>query len=67
MGSEKLRALKKYRNLINSDFRSKKKNINLFLKLLKSKRLVVRQLENMKDLGILGRYLHEKLLQNDMN
>ena len=36
-----------------------RKNINLFLKLLKSKRLVVTQLENMKDLGILGRYLPE--------
>ena len=59
IGSETLRALKKDRSLINADFRSKKKNINLFLKLLKSRRLVVTQLENMKDLGILGRYLPE--------
>jgi [protein-PII] uridylyltransferase len=59
IGSETLRALKKNRNLINSDFRSNKKNIDLFLKLLKSKRLLVTQLENMKELGILGRYLPE--------
>ena len=59
IGSQTLRALKRDRDLINADFRSKKKNINLFLKLLKSKRLLVTQLENMKDLGILGRYLPE--------
>ena len=59
IGAETLRALKRDRNLINSDFRSEKKNIDLFLKLLKSKRLLVTQLENMKELGILGRYLPE--------
>ena len=59
IGAQTLRALKRDRNLINSDFRSEKKNIDLFLKLLKSKRLLVTQLENMKELGILGRYLPE--------
>ena len=59
IGSQTLRALKRDRDLINSDFRSKKQNILLFLKLLKSKRLLVTQLEKMKDLGILGRYLPE--------
>ena len=59
IGSQTLRALKRDRDLIDSDFRSKKQNILLFLKLLKSKRLLVTQLEKMKDLGILGRYLPE--------
>ena len=59
IGAQTLRALKQDRHLINSDFRSQKKNINLFLKLLNSKRLLVTQLENMKELGILGRYLPE--------
>ena len=59
IGAQTLRALKQDRNLINSDFRSQKKNIKLFLKLLNSKRLLVTQLENMKELGILGRYLPE--------
>ena len=59
IGSETLRALKRDRDLIDSKFRSKKQNIKLFLKLLKSKRLLVTQLENMKNLGILGRYLPE--------
>ena len=54
-----LRALKEDRDLIDSSFRSDEKNINLFLKLLKSKRLLVTQLEKMKDLGVLGRYLPE--------
>ena len=51
--------LKRDRTLIDARFRAKTKNINLFLKLLKSKRLIVTQLENMKNLGILGRYLPE--------
>ena len=59
IGSQTLRALKRDRDLIDSKFRSNKKNILLFLKLLKSKRLLVTQLEKMKDLGILGRYLPE--------
>ena len=59
IGSETLRSLKRDRNLIDSEFRKSKKNIGLFLKLLKSKRLLVTQLENMKELGILGRYLPE--------
>ena len=59
IGSQTLRTLKQDRNLIDSNFRSQKKNIKLFLKLLNSKRLLVTQLENMKDLGILGRYLPE--------
>ena len=59
IGFETLRSLKKDRHLIDSEFRSNKKNIDLFLKLLKSKRLLVTQLENMKELGILGRYLPE--------
>ena len=59
IGSQTLRALKRDRDLIDSKFRSNKKNIRLFLKLLKSKRLLVTQLEKMKDLGILGRYLPE--------
>ena len=59
IGSETLRSLKRDRNLIDSEFRSNKKNIDLFLKLLQSKRLLVTQLENMKELGILGRYLPE--------
>jgi len=59
IGAQTLRALKQDRHLINSDFRSQKKNIKLFLKLLNSKRLLVTQLENMKELGILGRYLPE--------
>ena len=59
ISSETLRLLKRDRNLIDSDFRSKNKNINLFLQLLKSKRLIVTQLESMKELGILGRYLPE--------
>jgi len=57
--SRTLRFLKEDRDLINSEFRKKKKNINLFLKLIRSKRLMVTQLENMKELGILGRYLPE--------
>ena len=59
IGSQTLRALKRDRDLIDSNFRSKKHNILLFLKLIKSKRLLVTQLEKMKDLGILGRYLPE--------
>jgi len=59
ISSKTLRLLKRDRNLIDSDFRSKNKNINLFLQLLKSKRLIVTQLESMKELGILGRYLPE--------
>jgi [protein-PII] uridylyltransferase len=57
--SQTLRSLKEDRDLINSDFRKKKNNINLFLNLLRSKRLMVTQLEHMKELGILGRYLPE--------
>ena len=49
IGSQTLRALKRDRDLIDSKFRSNKKNIRLFLKLLKSKRLLVTQLEKMKD------------------
>ena len=59
IGSQTQKKKKRDRDLINSDFRSKKQNILLFLKLLKSKRLLVTQLEKMKDLGILGRYLPE--------
>ena len=59
ISSETLRLVKRDRGLINAEFRSKNKNINLFLKLLKSNRLIVTQLENMKNLGILGRYLPE--------
>ncbi len=57
--SQTLRFLKEDRDLIDAKFRKKKKNINLFLKLIRSKRLMVTQLENMKELGILGRYLPE--------
>ncbi len=59
ISSDTLRMLKRDRNLIDASFRAKTKNINLFLKLLKSNRLIVTQLENMKNLGILGRYLPE--------
>lgn len=59
ISSNTLRMLKRDRTLIDARFRAKTKNINLFLKLLKSKRLIVTQLENMKNLGILGRYLPE--------
>ncbi len=59
ISSETLRKLKKHRNLINVDFRKKKKNIDLFMELIKSKRLMVTQLERMKQLGVLGRYLPE--------
>ena len=59
ISSQTLRLLKRDRELIDSKFRSKSKNINLFLQLLKSDRLIVTQLENMKNLGILGRYLPE--------
>ncbi len=59
ISSETLRLLKRDRILIDKNFRSNTQNINLFLKLLKSNRLVVTQLENMKKLGILGRYLPE--------
>ena len=59
IGFQTLRALKRDRDLIDASFRSDEKNIKLFLKLLKSKRLLVTQLEKMKDLGILGRYLPE--------
>ena len=57
--SDTLMKLKESRNLINSSFRKKKKNNDLFMKLLRSKRLMVTQLEQMKQLGILGRYLPE--------
>ena len=57
--SNTLMKLKENRNLINSSFRKKKKNNDLFMKLLRSKRLMVTQLEQMKQLGILGRYLPE--------
>ena len=57
--SHTLMKLKESRNLINSSFRKKKKNNDLFMKLLRSKRLMVTQLEQMKQLGILGRYLPE--------
>lgn len=57
--SKTLRYLKEDRDLISADFRKKKKNINLFLSILRSKRLMVTQLEHMKELGILGRYLPE--------
>ncbi len=59
ISSQTLRLLKRDRELIDSSFRSKSKNINLFLQLLQSNRLIVTQLENMKNLGILGRYLPE--------
>ena len=59
IGSATLRALKRDRDLIDTEFRSNRTNINLFLKLLQSERLLVTQLENMKNLGILGRYLPE--------
>ena len=59
ISSETLRLVKRDRDLINAEFRSSNKNINLFLNLLKSNRLIVTQLENMKNLGILGRYLPE--------
>ncbi len=59
ISSQTLRFLKRDRELIDSSFRSKDKNINLFLQLLQSNRLIVTQLENMKNLGILGRYLPE--------
>ena len=57
--SQTLRYLKEDRDLIDYEFRRKKKNIDLFLSLLRSKRLMVTQLEHMKELGILGRYLPE--------
>ena len=57
--SDTLMKLKKNRDLIDSSFRKKKKNNDLFMKLLRSKRLMVTQLEQMKQLGILGRYLPE--------
>ena len=59
ISSQTLRLLKRDRELIDSSFRSKNKNINLFMQLLQSNRLIVTQLENMKNLGILGRYLPE--------
>jgi len=59
ISSQTLRLLKRDRELIDSSFRSKNKNINLFLQLLQSNRLIVTQLENMKNLGILGKYLPE--------
>ena len=59
IGSATLRALKRDRDLIDTEFRSNRTNINLFLRLLQSERLLVTQLENMKNLGILGRYLPE--------
>ncbi|GIS75520.1 MAG: hypothetical protein CM1200mP12_12390 [Gammaproteobacteria bacterium] len=57
--SDILMKLKKNRDLIDSSFKKKKKNNDLFMKLLRSKRLMVTQLEQMKQLGILGRYLPE--------
>ena len=57
--SDTLMKLKENRDLIDSSFRKKKKNNDLFMKLLRSKRLMVTQLEQMKQLGILGRYLPE--------
>ncbi len=57
--SDTLMKLKESRHLIDSSFRKKKKNNDLFMKLLRSKRLMVTQLEQMKQLGILGRYLPE--------
>ena len=57
--SETLKKLKENRNLIDSSFRKKKRNIDLFMKLIRSERLMVTQLEQMKHLGILGRYLPE--------
>jgi len=59
ISSDTLRKLKKHRKLITVDFRKKKKNIDLFMELIKSKRLMVTQLERMKQLGVLGRYLPE--------
>ncbi len=59
IGSATLRALKRDRDLIDTEFRSNRTNISLFLRLLQSERLLVTQLENMKNLGILGRYLPE--------
>lgn len=57
--SETLKKLKENRDLIDSSFRKKKRNIDLFMKLIRSERLMVTQLEQMKQLGILGRYLPE--------
>ena len=54
-----LKKLKENRNLINSSYRKKKKNIDLFMRIIRSERLMVTQLEQMKQLGILGRYLPE--------
>jgi len=57
--SETLRQLKEDSSLIDPFFRKKKKNIDLFMKVIRSDRLMVTQLERMKQLGILGRYLPE--------
>ena len=54
-----LKKLKENRHRINLSFRKKKRNIDLFMKLIRSPRLMVTQLEQMKQLGILGRYLPE--------
>ena len=57
--SHTLKKLKENRHRINFSFRKKKRNIDLFMKLIRSPRLMVTQLEQMKQLGILGRYLPE--------
>ena len=57
--SDTLKKLKENRGLIDSSFRKKKRNIDLFMKLIRSPRLMVTQLEQMKQLGILGKYLPE--------
>ena len=57
--SQTLKKLKENRHRINLSFRKKKRNIDLFMKLIRSPRLMVTQLEQMKQLGILGRYLPE--------
>ena len=57
--SQTQKKLKESKVLINSSFRKEKKNIDLFMELLRSKRLMVTQLEQMKLLGILGKYLPE--------
>lgn len=59
INSSTLKKIKENRNLINSSFRNKKKNIDLFMQIIRSERLMVTQLEQMKQLGILGRYLPE--------
>jgi len=54
-----IRQIRKYRHLINDDFRNDKRNTALFIELLNSPYNLFSQLKRMKRYGVLGAYIPE--------